>query len=152
MAASAWTFFDSFKQKLGDGTIDLDTDVFKIGLYQSSSNITLATLSIRSSVTNEVASAGNYVLGGRTVSAVTWGAGASAGVRRFDATAKIFTASGANIANIRFALIYDNTAGTSAGDRPVVCKAALTTAQFTLADGNTLTITPNNPNGIFELT
>lgn len=151
MAASAWTFFNSFKQKLGDGTIDLDTDVFRIGLYTSASNITLATLSTRGSVTNEVAVAGGYAAGGRTLSAVTWGAGASAGVRRFDCTAKIFTASGANISAIRFALIYDNSKGASAGLRPLVCKAALTTAQFSLSTGNTLTITPS-ANGIFELT
>ncbi len=153
MAASAWEFYDSFKDKLGSGLIDLSSDVFRIALYQSASNCTLKTLSIKSSITNEVASVANaYAIGGLTLSAVTWGAGVSAGVRRFDSTAKIFTASTANIVNIRFAVIFDNSLGGSLEARPCVCFAALTTAQFTLNTGNTLTITPNNPNGIFELT
>ena len=152
MAATAWSFYDSFRQKLGDGTIDLDTDNFNIALYTSASNAATATLSINGSVTNEVSSANGYPTEGLQISAVTWAAGASAGVRRFDSTAKIFSASSGDISNIKYAVIYDNTAGTSAGNRPVMCHSTLSTVQFTVTDGNTLTITPHDPNGFFELT
>lgn len=152
MAATAWEFYDSFRQKLGDGTIDLDTDNFYLGLYTSASNAATATLSVNGSVTNEVTSANGYVLGGAQLSAVTWAQGASAGVRSFDATAKIFSASGGDIANIKHAVIYDITAGASANGRPVVCYSTLSTSQFTVTSGNTLTVTPHDPNGIFELT
>lgn len=152
MAATSWAFYDSFRQKLGDGTIDLDTDDFYIGLYTSASNAATATLSVRGSVTNEVSNGNGYVTGGHQISAVTWAAGASAGVRRFDSTAKIFSASSGDIANIKYAVLYDGTAGSSAGSRPVVASSTLSTAQFTITDGNTLTITPHDPNGYFELT
>ena len=151
MAATAWAFYDSFRQKLGDGTIDLDDDNFKIALYTSASNAATATLSINGSVTNEVTNGNGYVTGGLQISAVTWAAGASAGVRRFDSTAKIFSASSGDIANIKYAVLLDETVGT-ATTRPVVCYSTLSTTQFTITDGNTLTITPHDPNGYFELT
>ena len=151
MAATAWAFYDSFRQKLGDGTIDLDDDNFKIALYTSASNAATATLSINGSVTNEVTNGNGYVTGGLQISAVTWAAGASAGVRRFDSTAKIFSASTGDIANIKYAVLLDETVGT-ATTRPVVCYSTLSTTQFTITDGNTLTITPHDPNGYFELT
>lgn len=151
MAATAWAFYDSFRQKLGDGTIDLDDDNFKIALYTSASNAATATLSINGSVTNEVTNGNGYVTGGLQISAVTWAEGASAGVRRFDSTAKIFSASTGDIANIKYAVLLDETVGT-ATTRPVVCYSTLSTTQFTITDGNTLTITPHDPNGYFELT
>ena len=151
MAASAWALYNLAKQKLGDGTHDLDTDVFRMGLYSSASNAATLTLSTRGSVTSEVLSAAGYVLGGQTLGAVTWGGGASAGVRRFDSTAEVFTASGATIQNVKHAVIYNNSKGTSAGTRPLLCTSQLTTAEFDLTDTNTLTVTPS-ATGIFEMT
>lgn len=150
MAASAWAFYNSFKRYLGDGTIDLDNDTFVMGLYQSTSNAATATLSVTGSLTNEVSSGNGYASGGKTLTGVTWSTGASASEMRFDATATIWSASGGNIANIRYAVIYDNTTGASAGNRKLVAYSALSTAQFTVTDGNTLTVTPS-ANGIFEL-
>jgi hypothetical protein len=150
MAASAWVIYNSFKRYMADGTMDLDGDTFRMGLYTSASNAATATISIRSSITNEVANGNGYVTGGKTLAGRTWSTGASASEMRFDATATIWSASGGNIANIRYAVIYDESTGTSAGDRKVVCYSALSTAQFTVTDGNTLTITPS-ANGIFEL-
>ncbi len=151
MAASAWAIYNLAKQKLGDGTHDLDTDVFRMGLYLSSSNAATLTLSTRGSVTNEIANANGYLTGGQTLGAVTWGAGASAGVRRFDSTAEIFTAAGGTILNIKHAVIYNNSKGTSAGTRPLLCTSQLSTAPFDITDTNTLTVTPS-ATGIFELT
>lgn len=151
MAASAWALYNLAKQKLGDGTHVLDADVFRMGLYLSSSNAATLTLSTRGSVTNEVANANGYLTGGQTLGAVTWGAGASAGVRRFDSTAEIFTASGGTILNVKHAVIYNNSKGSSAGLRPLLCTSQLSTVQFSITDTNTLTVTPS-ATGIFEMT
>lgn len=150
MAASAWVLYNTFKRYMADGTIDLDADVFVLGLYTSASNAATATLSTRGSLTNEVANGNGYVTGGKTLTGVTWSVGASASEMRFDCTATIWSASGGTIANIRYAVIYDNTTGTSAGNRKVVGYSALSTAQFSVTTGNTLTVTPS-ANGIFEL-
>ncbi len=34
MAADAWVLHDKFKEYMGDGTIDLDGDSFKLALFQ----------------------------------------------------------------------------------------------------------------------
>ena len=150
MAASAWVFYNMFKEYALDGTIDLDTDVFGIALFTSASNAATATLSLRSQVTNEVASANGYAIGGKTISAVTWGSGASVSEKRWDGTTKIWSASGGNISAVRYAVLYDISTGASAGAQKLVQYAALSTAQFSVSIGNTLTVTPS-ANGFFEL-
>lgn len=150
MAASAWVIYNTFKRYMADGTVDLDADTFRLGLYTSASNAATAALSVRGSITNEVASANGYALGGKTLSGVTWSTGASAGEMRFDGTATIWSASGGTIPNIRYAVIYDETTGTSAANRKLMAYSALSAAQFTVTDGNTLTVTPS-ANGVFEL-
>lgn len=148
MAASAWGFYNMFKEYMADGTIDLDTAVFKMALYTSASNAATLTNSTRSQLTNEVASANNYALGGKSLLGITWGTGASASEKRWDATATVWTASGGSISAIKFAVIYQS--GASAGLQKLVCYSKLDTAQFSVTNGNTLTITPS-ANGIFEL-
>lgn len=150
MAASAWVIYNTFKRYMGDGTCKLGTDVFRMALFTSASNAATATLSVLGSVTNEVANANKYLTGGKTLAGNTWSTGASAGEMRFDATATIWSASGGNIANIRYAVIYDESTGVSAGLRKLVAQSALSTAQFTVTAGNTLTVTPS-ANGVFEL-
>jgi hypothetical protein len=144
MAASAWVFYDKFKEYMGDGTVDLDTDNFRLSLYTSASNCTAnTTLTAIGSVTGEVAEANGYSSSGKALAAVTWATGASGGEMRFDATATIWTASGGTIPNVRFAVLW-----ASGGN--LVAYASLSTAQFTVGSGDTLTITPS-ANGIFEL-
>jgi len=149
MAASAWAFYNMFKEYMGDGTIDLDTSVFKMALYTSASNAATVTNSTRTQLTNEVASANGYALGGKSVTAITWAAGASAGERRFDATANIWSASGGSISAVKYAVVYQS--GASAGVQYLVVYSQLSTSEFSITTGNTLTITPNATNGIFEL-
>lgn len=147
MVASAWTVYDTALEYLMDGSFDLDTDTFTMALFTSASNAATTTLSILSEVTNQVANGNGYTTGGQNLSAVTWAAGASARQLRLDATANVWSASGGNIANVRYAVIYDNTHASDA----LLCQAALSTAQFTITDGNTLTVTPS-ATGIFNLT
>lgn len=156
MSASAWIFYTVAKKYLMTGTIQLDSHTFKLALYTSAAgttatgNITsVSAFTMRGSLTGEVPAGDGYVAGGKTLSATTWTIGESANEYRFDATAVIWTASGGIISNIRYGVIYKS--GASAGAQQLLCYAPLTTAQFNLTDTNTLTVTPANPNGIFEL-
>lgn len=147
-AVGAWTFYNEAKKYLMSGDIDLNSNTFRIGLYTSASNFATATLSRLDQVTNEVTEANGYSSSGKALTGVTWTAGASASEMRFDCTAVIWTATGGSISNIKAAVIFIE--GASAGARKLLCYSQLSTAQFTVTIGNTLTITPS-ANGIFEL-
>ena len=149
MAATAWAFYNQFKEYIS-GDIDLDADEFRMALYQSSSNAATDTLSTQNQVTNEVTATNGYVAGGQTLTGVNWSQGASAGVLRFDCNNPIWTATGGAINNVKFAVIY-REAGTSAGADKLVCTSTLTSSEFDLSSGNTLTVTIN-ASGVFELT
>ncbi len=147
MAAGAWVIYNEAKKYLMQGDIDLNAATIRMGLYTSASNAATATLSRHSEVTNEVSEANGYSSSGKALT-YTWTAGASASEYRFDATAIIWTATGGNIANVKFAVIFQE--GASAGARKLLAYSQLSTSQFTITTGNTLTITPS-ANGIFEL-
>lgn len=148
MAAGPWVFYATAKKYLCTADIDLDTDTFQMGLYTSASNaLSSLNLSVIGSVNNEVTEQFGYLSSGKTM-AVTWAVGASATEMRFDATAVIWTASGGDIANVKYAVIW--TVDGVAGNRKLLCYSQLSTSQFTVTSGNTLTVTPSG-NGIFEL-
>ena len=146
MAATAWSFYNSFREYIGNATFDLDGTGtgFYMALHTSaaSANVNTKTLSTQASLANEVASGNGYTTGGASVTARTW-ASVATDKYRFDSTAVVWTATGGTIANIKYAVIYQ------AGGK-LVCFSKLTTAQFTLAEDNTLTVTPS-ASGIFEL-
>lgn len=146
MAAGAWTFYNSAKKHLMDGTIDLDTNSFRMSLYTSASNAATATLSTRTSVTGEVTEQYGYSSSGKPLATVTWAAGASASELRWNCAAVVWTAAGGNIGNVKYAVIWQSS---GVADK-LVCYSQLSTAQFNVTSGNTLTITPS-ANGIFEL-
>ena len=148
MAAGAWALYNEAKKYLMQGDIDLNAATFKMGLYTSASNANTATLSRHDEVTNEVTEANGYSSSGKTLTGVTWTAGASASEMRFNASALFWSANGGNIANVKFAVIWIQ--GASAGARKLLCRSQLSTSQFTITAGNRLTITPS-ANGIFEL-
>ena len=83
MAATAWSFYDSFRDYLGNGDFDLNGT--SVGFYMSlhtsaaSANVNTASLSTYASIANEVGSGNGYTTGGASVTARTWAAGASAG-------------------------------------------------------------------------
>jgi hypothetical protein len=146
MAAGAWTFYNIAKKKLMDGTFDLDTNSFRMSLYTSASNAAVATLSTRTSVNNEVTEAFGYSSSGKPLASVTWAVGASATEWRWNCAAIVWTASGGSIANVKYAVIWQSS---GVADK-LLCYSQLSTSQFTITSGNTLTITPS-ANGIFEL-
>jgi hypothetical protein len=133
MAATAWALYNKAKKKIGNGTIQLGVNTLKMQLHTSASNASTATLSTAASVNNEVANGNGYATGGATLGSVTWTTGASASQYRLDAADPVWTATGGTIPNIKFAVIK-NSAGQA------ICWSKLTTAQFTLAQNNTLTV------------
>lgn len=145
MAAQAWKIYNKAKHKIGNGTLSLSATTWRIALFQSASDYQDLTTSLLTSISGEVASANNYVQSGRSLSGEVWTVGASAKQYKFDANDIIFTASGGNIANIKAAVIF------ASGATPhVLCFASLTSNQFTLSDGNTLTI-QMNASGVFTM-
>ena len=152
MAATAWQLYNSAKKYIGNGTITLGAGVFKMVLAQTASNASTFTLSTYASVTNEVAAAGGYTTGGRDLVPATaqWTVGASAKQQKFtmSAVGLAFTASGANLVNVRYAILRNST-GAAAGK--LLCFCQLSSTQFTVTSPNTLTVLPA-ATGIFTLT
>jgi len=148
MAATAWAFWNESKHRICNGDINLSAGPFRLALYSSaaSGSINTATITIQSEIGSEC-SGGAYNAGGLTLSGVTWGAGASAGQQRFDTTDAIFTASGSAISNVRFGVVVRSIDATSGY---LLCWSALSTAQFDVTTGNTLTV-QMNANGLFTL-
>lgn len=144
MPATAWIIYNEAKKYIGNGTIQLGVSSFKMKLATSASNASTRTLSTFASISNEISATGGYAAGGRALAGVTWTVGASAQQYRFDSDDLVFTASGASLNNIKFAVI-----GIS-GSR-VLCWSRLSTSQFTVTSGNTLTV-QMNASGIFVLT
>ena len=153
MAASAWQLYNSAKSHIGNGTITLGAGVFKMVLAKAASNASTFTLSVYGSLTNEVAAAGGYVTGGRNLVPATaqWVQGASAKQQKFTMSSigLAFTASGASIVDIKYAIIRNSTVSTTQGK--LLCWCQLSSANFTVASPNTLTVLPATT-GIFTLT
>ena len=159
MAATAWQLYNSAKQNIGNGTITLGAGVFKMALFTSASNASTFTLSAYggggalTSVTNEIAATGGYVTGGKAlVPAIgQWIVNPSSAKQykfTMSAVGVAFTASGASLTNIRYAVLRNST-GAAAGK--LLCFCQLSSAQFTVSSPNTLTVLPA-ATGIFTLT
>ena len=144
MAASL-TFYNSFREYVADGTIDLDTHTFKVMLVASGYTPSAAH-TVKADVTNELSTANGYTAGGATLGSVTWGH--SGGTATFDAADTVWTASGGSIV-ARYAVIYDDTAAND----ELVCYILLDTtpADVTTTAGNTLTL-QWNASGILTIT
>lgn len=151
MAASAWQLYNSAKKYIGNGTITLGAGVFKMLLATSASNASTFTLSTYASVTNEIAATGGYTTGGKNLVPATaqWTVGASAKQMKFtmSTVGLAFTASGASLTNIKYAIIRNST-GATAGK--LLCFCQLSSSQFTVTSPNTLTVLPA-ATGIFTL-
>jgi hypothetical protein len=152
MAASAWQLYNSAKKYIGNGTITLGAGVFKMVLARSASNASTFTLSTYASVTNEISATGGYTTGGKNLVPATgqWTVGASAKQMKFtmSTVGLAFTASGASLTNIKYAILRNST-GATAGK--LLCFCQLSSSQFTVTSPNTLTVLPA-ATGIFTLT
>jgi hypothetical protein len=151
MAATAWQLYNSAKKYIGNGTITLGAGVFKMLLATSASNASTFTLTAYSQITNEIAATGGYTTGGKNLVPATayWTVGASAKQMKFtmSSVGLAFTASGASLTNIKYAILRNST-GATAGR--LLCFCQLSSSQFTVTSPNTLTVLPA-ATGIFTL-
>ena len=144
MAASI-TLFNSFNLYRSNGTIDLDTDVFKIALT-TSTYVPAATQTVYANVTNELATANGYTAGGLIVASTFTQA---TNVVTWDLADATWNATGAGI-TARYAVCYK--AGTAnAIVNPLCFWVLLNTspADVVTAAGNPFTI-QWNASGIFS--
>lgn len=139
MAAGNWTATNNTRTYMLNGTFDWDTDVFKMALFTSSSNIG-ASSTTYAGVTNEVANANGYTTGGVTLTISLSGTTTVT----VDSTDAQWTASGGSI-TARYAVIYE-----SGGNVALYCLLDSTPADVTATDGNTLTV-QINASGVFTL-
>jgi len=153
-APGKWKLYDFAKKYLSDGTFDLDAaSSWKIALFLSTSNAN--TLSVGTGIygdlTNEVATAFGYTIGGVAITSPTWTRSGS--TLTFDCAdlAPAWTAAGGSITG-RFAVIYWN--GTLNGIvKPLLCVCLMDTApaDVSATDTNPFNITIN-ASGVFTLT
>jgi hypothetical protein len=148
MAATAWQLYNDGKRYIGNGTIQLGVNNFKMALFTSASNTSTFTLSTFASLTNEIAATGGYVSGGKALVPATgqWTTGASAKQMKFtySTVGVTFTASNSALTNVKYAVIY-NSAGK------LLCFCQLSSSQFIVSSPNTLTVLPA-ATGVFTLT
>lgn len=133
MAAGAWTFPNSARTDLLNGTFDLDTDSWKCALFLSTSNIGSGSTTY-AGLTNEHANANGYTTGGIAITLTLSG---TTTVTVDISTDPVWTASGGSIV-ARFAVIYE-----VAGRVLCYCLLDSTPADVTVTTGNTLTVATN---------
>jgi hypothetical protein len=130
--------------------------LLKFSLNRTSSSATVLKvsnggISTFASVGSEITAQGGYAANGRNIGPATgkWTVGASTKQMKFTYTTAglVFTANGANLNNIRYAVIRNST---GAGAGKVICFCTLSTAAFTITSPNTLTISPA-ATGVFTM-
>ena len=139
MAASAWEFYNNFKNQLGGGAVDLNGvgDTFNMILCGSTTNANDATLNSYSSLTGELAADNGYTTGGKAMT-VNWSVKATTSTYSWTFNTVAFTAAAASaMTNVRYAVIMTNTSSI------LVCWSELTTAALTVPAGKELIIEPN---------
>lgn len=151
MAAGTWTMYRSAKGRMGlspSTGLPLEAGVWRMALFTTaaSASITNQSMSLWSHIgtSNEVAGGGGYTTKGKTLSNSAWTLSGNNWVFRWTSSGIRWSGS---LGNVRYALIYQSA---SNGGGPVVCYAALSTAQFIVNTGNTLTVKPAAA-GVFTL-
>lgn len=146
MAASAWVPFDVFIRQLGKAGISLSAGGFRASLHKNAASTNLSgAITIFSSIGNELGASGGYAARSLSTNSYTQ---SGSGVWKFDSTNPVFTASNSDLRSIRFCVIRLSVGATTSG--LPVCFCALSTAAFSVAAGNTLTVQMNTA-GIFNI-
>lgn len=140
MAAGAWVFTNEGRTKLLNGGFDLDSDSWKMALFQSTSNIGAGSTTY-AGLTNEVTNGNGYTTGGITVTLTLSG---TTTVTVDISSDPVWTASGGSIV-ARFAVIYE-----VGGNVLCYCLLDSTPADVTVTTGTTLTVAAH-ASGVFTL-
>ena len=121
MAANAWKKYETFPERMGDSTIDMDDDSFKCALLTSTYTPSASGDAVWADISgDEIGSGTGYTTGGFAITQ-TWAH--STGTTTFDSDNPNWTASGGSI-TARTAVIYDVIA-TPAPVNPLVCWSLL---------------------------
>ena len=139
MAAGAWLFTNTGRTSVLDGTFDIDTDVFKMALFLSTSDLGAASTTYPA--TNEHANANGYLTGGIAIALTLAG---TTTVTVDITTDPVWTAAGGSIV-AKFACIYE-----VAGNILCYCLLEAGGADVTVTTGNTLTVAAH-ASGVFTL-
>lgn len=141
-----WTFTNTSKKKLLDGTFDLDTDLFKIALHLSTGTQPSSTIVNWSELaTSEHAAANGYTAGGLpTGGGTTLALSGTTNVMIDIAVDPTWSASGGSIV-AKWAVIYE-----VGGAVLCYCLLDSAAANITITNGNTLTIAEKTT-GIFTV-
>ena len=148
MAATAWKVTGLTTKSFGNGTIDLTTGSFYMGLYSTTAATVLAAMDLEAStallstVTPYVVTGGGYVP--ILLTGISWAESTTTSMAwTFASTGAVFTATGSAIASVRYGVIYKGTT--------VICYSALDTANFDVTSGQVMTVFPH-ATGVFTLT
>lgn len=136
MTASS-AMYDSFKEYVGDGTIDLNSDLFRVALLSSSYTFSASHTIFANCSSAEISNSG-YTAGGQSLANVTWTR--SGGVAKFSADNLTWQALSAPLV-ARWAVVY--MAGTRNGRANPLVQAVLldvTPADITIATGDYLVL------------
>lgn len=151
MAMGAWQPFDNFAKHCMAGTIDLDTDSFRVALVTSSYTLDLTDDQWSEISGNEVANGDGYTTHGNALSSVTFTS--STDTHTWDCADFSWTASGSGI-TARFAVIvHDANGDNSLATTDKVCAIALldnTPADVSRTAGQNLEI-QHSANGIVQV-
>ena len=140
MAAGSWTFTETGRTSLLNGTFNLDTDTFRIALFRSDSSLGPGSTSY-AGVSNEVATGFGYTQNAKSVTLALSG---TSTVTVDETTNPVWTANSGSIV-ARFAAIYEVS-----GNILCYCLLDSAPADVTVTAGNTLTITMS-ASGLFTL-
>jgi len=140
-AAGAWTFTNTGRTSLQNGTFDIDSDTWKMGLFLSTSNLGAASTTY-AALTNEVGETNTgYTTGGKSVALTLSG---TTTVKVDVTTDPVWTAGTAGL-TARFAAIYEVS-----GNVLCYCLLDSTPADVTASSGNTFTVAAHT-NGVYTL-
>ena len=130
MAAGNWVLTNSTRTKLINGTFDLDSDSYKVALFQSTSNIGVSSTTY-AGLTNEVANGNGYTTGGIAVTLTLSG---TTSVKVTFQTNPVWTGAGSGF-SARYAVLYE-----VGGDVVAYCLLDATPSDVAVAVGQTLTV------------
>ena len=147
MAVGNVILFDSFKEWMGDNTIDMDADAFKVQLHTSTFVPNIGTMTVRADLTNELTTQFGYTVGGAALGTPTWVKSGS--TVTFDGDDVVWNAAGGDIV-ARYAVIYDDTTAAPLDALVGYVLLDTTPGDVTAVDGNPLTI-QWNASGILTL-
>lgn len=138
MGAGTFALYNSAREGLGDGVIDIDTHTFKCG-FVSLGYTPADSHSLWSQVSTSEISASGYTAGGFTLTGLDYTATSSTKVKM---TASAFTISGTGVKKVKWAVLYDT--GSTPANR-LLGYFDLETTSTTGIEATAITVSfPNN--------